>query len=495
MKVDYSILVVDDEESIRRLLQKELAAPYRRIQVAATAKDALQLCRQENFEVILLDIRLQDGNGLELLPVFLRLLPDAKIIMITGYADVDAAVTAMRNRAYDFVTKPFALDKLELIVDRAFEYTSLTRENRSLRLSSDSLQHSFIGHSSAIQHISYLLGKAAPTDVPVLITGESGTGKDVVAAEIHRVSKRAAMPFVVKNCACLQKELARSELFGHVRGAFTNALESHEGLVTFANRGTLFLDEVGELPLEVQAQLLRILESKRYRRVGEKEERSIDVRFLFATNRNLSQEVRQGNFHEAFFHRINVFQISLPTLLERRDDIRPLVEHFLAQLAGNNNRYVIAPEAMRCLLHYRWPGNVRELRNVIERGIILAENGVITERALPKELVESVAPQSGAITEGQRPPNAASGTVESEQGFGNTSLFPVTSYATETPVTVRSSSSQMLRLDEVERNHITQVLVMHGGNKQQAAKTLGIARKTLYRKLELLELTRDTEKT
>lgn len=449
-----SILVVDDEESIRHLLQKELTAPGRRVQVSATAKEGLQLCRAHNFEIILLDIRLRDGDGVALLPSFLRLLPDAKVIMITGHADVDNAVLAMRNGAYDFVPKPFSLDKLELVIKRALEHSRLAWENRILRLSSANRHPGLIGSSPAMRHLSFLLGKVAPTDVPVLITGESGTGKDVVAAMVHSLSQRAALPFVVKNCAGLQKELARSELFGHVKGAFTNAVESSDGLMTYANKGTLFLDEVGELSLDVQTQLLRVLESKSYRRVGEKEERSIDVRFLFATNRNLAHEVQQGRFHEAFFHRINVFQISLPPLKDRREDIAPLIQHFLSILGGESGDLTITPDAMDSLVNYHWPGNVRELRNVIERGIILADNGVISSRALPRELVGAIVHTKGQEGVTQEPGNPGHG---------------------ENPA---------LKLDAMERDHIVRVLAMYGGNKQLAARALGISRKTLYRKLE-----------
>ena len=513
MQAEYSILVVDDEESIRRLLQKELASPRRRILTAATAGKALEMCRQESFEVIILDIRLQNDNGLELLPLFLRQLPDAKVIMITGHADVDGAVTAMRNGAYDFVAKPFTLEKLELVVDRAFEHTCLARENRSFKLSSSTSRHSLVGTSKPLQHITYLLEKVAPTDVPVLITGESGTGKDVVASEIHRNSKRSVQPFVVKNCASLQKELARSELFGHVKGAFTNALESSEGLMTFAHRGTLFLDEVGELSLEVQAQLLRVLESHRYRRVGDKEERRADVRFLFATNRNLAYEVQQGRFHEALFHRINVFQITLPPLKERPDDIVALVRHFLEKLGGEGTPYTIAPGAMHCLLRYQWPGNVRELRNVIERGIILAEDNIISERALPRELVEAVYParvpvyaehgESRSVQEGTGQPSAygdipfngpvGGGAFTPSSGvsaavYPEAEAFFASSGTLHMPPQTgpQSRPDASLRMEDMERSHIAHVLALHGGNKQQAAKALGIARKTLYRKLEAL---------
>ncbi len=544
MPGEYSILVVDDEESIRRLLQKELAAPHRRIQTAATAAKALEMCRRESFEVVLLDIRMGSENGLELLPLFLRRLPDAKVIMITGYADVDGAVTAMRNGAYDFVAKPFTLEKLELIIDRAFEHTCLTRENRSYRLSSG-VQESLVGSSQAVRHTLYLIEKVAPSEVPVLLTGESGTGKDVVAAAIHRHSKRAAFPYVVKNCAGLQPDLARSELFGHAKGAFTNALESREGLMTFAHRGTLFLDEVGELGLEVQAQLLRVLESRRYRRLGEKEERRADVRFLFATNRNLAQEVERGRFHEALFHRINVFQIHLEPLKERPEDITPLARHFLAKLGGEE--YVIAPEAMNRLLRYHWPGNVRELRNVIERGIILAEGLTITERALPRELVEAARPRSvsgmdvgvaagaagvgtfGAgiadtdVTGNAKPPEGVFGTTStrsrelpasdidckperpaeehpsdsatlrgSATGAGEISNAAVENTTDMAPLpgdfppADQGAPPEHLLLEDMERAHIAHVLTLHGGNKLQAAKALGIARKTLYRKIQEL---------
>lgn len=469
----YSLLIVDDEASIRRLLQKELAAPHRRVLATGSAREALQMCREESFDVVLLDIRMPDGNGLELLPSFLGLLPDARIIMITGHADVDSAVTAMRNGAYDFVAKPFTLDKLELVVERAVEHSMLARENRSLRLSSGGREPELIGASAALRELTFLLRKVAPTDVPVLITGESGTGKDVAAAGLHAMSPRARLPFVVKNCAGLQKELARSELFGHVRGAFTNALESSEGLMTVAHRGTLFLDEVGELPLEVQGQLLRVLESRRYRRVGEKEERSVDVRFLFATNRNLAQEVQRGCFHEAFLHRINVFQVHLPPLRDRREDIPLLVRHFLSRLGGGAGGCSVTPGAMERLLCYHWPGNVRELRNVIERGIILAEEGVISERALPHELVASLE-REGAPACGTAVPHGGSASPDQTQATKIDADLPT--------------------LEEVERRHILRALARSGGNKQEAAKMLGIARKTLYRKLSGLKGERQGER-
>jgi len=282
----------------------------------------------------------------------------------------------------------------------------------------------------------------------VLITGESGVGKDVVAHAIHQSSPRAGKPLIIKNCATLQKELSRSELFGHIRGAFTGATESQEGLMTLAHQGTLFLDEIGELPLEVQGSLLRVIESKAYRRIGEKDERHADLRFLFATNRNLQHEVEAGRFHEALYHRINVFNIHIPPLAERKEDIPLLVDYFLNRLRPGQTVCAVTEGAMRCLLRYSWPGNIRELRNVLERGIILAENGLITEHALPRELLGKDQPEQDAMRDA-------------------------------------------LSLKAMERIHIERMLHIHDGNRSLAAASLGISRKTLYRKILEYGLTHD----
>jgi two-component system NtrC family response regulator len=295
----------------------------------------------------------------------------------------------------------------------------------------------FIGNSQTVRDIKFLINKVAPAKIPVLLTGESGVGKDVVARLIHQRSACAAHPMIIKNCASLQKDLARSELFGHMKGSFTGADESREGLMAYAHDNTLFLDEIGELPLGVQASLLRILETQTYRRVGEKEERMVNIRFLFATNRNLAEEVEQGRFNEAFFHRINAFNIEIPSVNERKEDLPLLVNFFLMRLSPDNTPYRIVDSAMDCILRYNWPGNVRELRNVIERSIILAENNIITERCLPRELV--------SISEENQAP---------------------------------------LTLESVEKNHILKMLHFFDSNRQKTAEILGISRKTLYRKLE-----------
>jgi two-component system NtrC family response regulator len=437
------ILAVDDEKSIRRLIQKELSAPHREIALADTAKSAVAAVKQHSFDVIILDIRLPDGDGIELMERFRGMAPEAEVILITGHGDIDGAVEAMKMGAYDYITKPFDLDRLEVVVEKAHQRARLRRENRLLRhaQSDGRVGLKLIGHSPAMEEVRYLAGRVAPTGAPVLLTGESGTGKSAVAAVIHGGSGRTEHALVTKNCGTLQHELIRSELFGHRKGAFTGADESRDGLMALAHKGTLFLDEIGELPLEVQAALLRVLETGTYRRVGDKEERVVDIRFIFATNRLLKDEVKAGRFSEALYHRINVFNIDLAPLRDRKEDLPALVEYFLGKLCTNTNRTCrVSRSAMGSLMAYDWPGNIRELQNVIERGIILSEDGVIAEKALPRELTTSA---SGVETE---------------------SPFPT--------------------LADLERIHIQRVMNWVEGNRTQAAGILGIGRKTLYRKLK-----------
>ena len=441
------ILVVDDEASIRKLFEKEFQAAGRKITTAGTASEALALVRKTLFDIIVLDIRLPDMNGMDLLVHFQETLPDVAVIMITGHGDIESAVEAMHVGAEDYLTKPFSLDRVEMVMERAYQRVCLQRENRMLKHSESERARStskFIGHSKATNHVRYLIEKVAPTNVPVLLTGESGTGKNVATVAIHGQSKRADTPLITKSCATLDKKLLRSELFGYVRGAFTGAEKSQDGLLSLVNKGTLFFDEVGELSLDLQGALLRLLETQRYRRVGEKEERLVDVRFIFATNRNLKKEVEEGRFHDAFYHRINVFHIELPPLRQRREDIPDLVEHSLGLFSKDHHfRYTITTGAMQQLMEYDWPGNIRELKNVLERATILAENHLITTALLPFEL--------------------------------NTCPYEPDPF--EEGATLQS-------LAEVEKNQIGKVLEYLHGNKTRAAQVLGIGRKTLYRKIQ-----------
>ena len=445
----FSLLIIDDEESILKLLSKELNAAHRTIHTAATAREARTKLQSNSYDVVLSDIRLPDGDGMDLMVEINSLQNNCETILITGHGNIDDAVEAMRIGAYDYITKPFHLDRVELVIERAFQRASLSKELRTIKetgtTSAPPVQ--LVGNSHVIKEIHYLMGKVAPTDVPVLITGESGVGKDVVAKNIHALSKRSSKPLVIKNCATLQKELMRSELFGHRSGAFTGATDDRDGLLLCSDRATLFLDEIGELPLEVQGSLLRVLETGTFRRVGEKEERKVDIRFIFATNRNLAKWVEEGTFNEALYHRINVFNIQIPDLKERLEDVPLLVDNFLAHLAPamGSPKTTITDKAMQYLCNYSWPGNVRELRNVLERSIILADNGLISEHTLPKELT------------------------------GQEECFD-------------SSSGGVLSLETMEREHIVRALDFYNGNRQQTAKALGIGRKTLYRKLEKYRL-------
>lgn len=437
------VLVVDDEPNIRRLVEKELGSERRRIATAGTVREALTLFKRETFDLALLDMRLPDGSGLDLLTDFQELAPEAQVIVITGYGDVDTAVQAMKMGAYDYITKPFDLDRLALVMEKAYQRTCLQRENRLLRRTqSEQASPKLVGQSAALENVRFLIGKVAPAHVPVLLTGESGTGKNVVAQLIHELSGRSARPMIVKNCGTFQKDLLRSELFGYRKGAFTGAAESYEGLLSFTHRGTLFLDEIGELSVEVQSALLRVIENQTFRRVGDRDEQKVDVRFIFATNRDLNGEVAAGRFSEAMYHRLNVFKIVLPPLRSRKEDIPALIESFIGRLRPGDRRVRISDRAMQCLMAYDWPGNVRELQNVLERGLILSEGDLITERALPLELTGGTA-KAGI-----------------DQPF--------------------------LPLKEVERQHILAVLQFVGGSRTRAAGILGIGRKTLYRKLQSL---------
>lgn len=435
-----NLLVVDDEKHIRRLLEKELSSPRRRITTAGDAQTALAAVRKTLFDVIILDIMLPDGNGIELMARFQEEILAVQIILITGYADVDDAVLSMKAGACDYITKPFDLDRLEQVVETAFQ-RGLRYKRELLRRQSPQPNTNYpeqiIGHSKAMEEIRFFIRKAAPTNVPILITGESGTGKNVVARQLHAQSTRSHIPMITKNCATLQEELMRSELFGYCKGAFTGAESSRQGLLSMADEGTLFLDEVGELSVGVQASLLRVMENQTFRPVGDKNETRVNIRFIFATNRDLKEEVAKGSFSQALFHRLNVFTINMLPLRKRKEEIPVLVEHFIGKLRPDCK---ISKNAMDLLMGYDWPGNVRELHNVIERGIILSDNMVITERCLPLELLDT-----------------------SSRDKEDTPLFP--------------------SLKDVEKKHILAVMAHVDDNRSKAAEILGISRKTLYRKL------------
>ncbi|HEY6000102.1 MAG TPA: sigma-54 dependent transcriptional regulator [bacterium] len=441
-----SVLVVDDEEPFRRLLKRELGRKGFAVEVAADGEAALALLRGRPFDVILLDIVMPGLDG----PATMKRLrqdPGAPaIIVLTGRATVETAVEAMKNGAFDYLTKPYKLDELIVLINRAHEFGALTAKSRLLEqeLVRQEIPPDFVGESRQMREVHALIRKVAPTDSPVLILGESGTGKELVANTIWRASERREAPLVPLNCASFSEHLIESELFGHERGAFTSAVATKHGLVEVADKGTLFLDEIGELPLALQPKLLRFLDTGEYRRVGATRAQHVDVRLLAATNRDLRALIAEGRFREDLFYRLNVITVTIPPLRERPEDIPALARHFLATYGRKRQRapHDLTPEALAALAGYDWPGNVRELENVIERAVILCDGELIG----PEDL--AMPARAGAAPAGAAPAAGAA-----------------------------------LSLEEIEREHILRVLREAGGNQSRAAQVLGIDRKTLYLKL------------
>ncbi|WP_374480589.1 sigma-54-dependent transcriptional regulator [Zoogloea sp.] len=430
---DYAVLVVDDEAGVRNFLERALRARGCHVDTAGSAEEGAERLQQHHFDAIVLDIALPGRSGME----WLRNLKNdgfaGDVVLITAFADIETAIDALRAGASDFVLKPFRVDQIVNSLQRCFERARLDRENFVLQrqvAGLGGLVDGMVGHSEAMRRLSELIHRVAPTPATVLILGESGVGKEVTARALHQMSPRAERSFVPLNCAAVSAELMESELFGHVRGAFTGAREARRGLFHYANGGTLFLDEIGELPLAMQTKLLRVLEERRIRPVGSEAEVPVDVRMVAATNRDLRAEVAAGRFRQDLFYRLEVVTLAIPPLRERREDIAELAVHFNAQLASRLGLppLPLSQADLARLAAYAWPGNVRELRNLIERSLILG--------GLPADN------------------NQAPGFVE--------------------PLP--------LSLAEVEKRHILAVLDQCGGNKARAATLLGVSRKTLDRK-------------
>jgi NtrC-family two-component system response regulator AlgB len=443
-----NLLIVDDEASLRRTLRLTLESMRHRVVEAADGSRALDAAAQEGFDLIFLDLRLGRESGFDLLPQLLKSQPGAGIIVMTAFAAVDTAVEAMRRGAFDYLPKPFTLDQLRLLFDRWTQLRGLQAEVSHMRdrVRAEIPEGDLETCEPAVKAAFDITFRAAASEATVLIRGESGTGKGVLARAIHAKSPRASRPFVVVHCPSLSLELLESELFGHVRGAFTGAVESTEGKVAAAEGGTLFLDEIGELPLALQPKLLRFLQEKTYERVGEAKTRTGDVRILAATNRDLEDAVRTGRFREDLLYRLNVIEVLLPPLRKRRRDLPMLADHLLQFFARQTNKDVrgFTPETTAAIAAYAWPGNLRELRNAIERGVILTNEAYVGLSDLPSQIVSPTAP----------------GRVE----LGGT-----------TP------------LESLEAEHIRRVLNATS-SLEEAAKTLGIDTSTLYRKRKKLGL-------
>jgi DNA-binding NtrC family response regulator len=436
-----NILVVDDEEPFRRLLKKELSRKGYGVEVASDGGEALRVLRDNAFDVILLDVVMPGVDGLSLMKQLKQDPGAPAIVVLTGKATVETAVEAMKNGAFDYLTKPYKLDELAIVVDRAYEFSRLTVKSRVLEqeLVRQESPFQFIGKSRQLRDILALIQKVGPTDSPVFIQGESGTGKELIANAVWHFSTRKNAPFIALNCAALTENLIESELFGHEKGAFTSAYQMKHGLVEVADKGTLFLDEIGEMPIGLQAKLLRFLDSGEFRRVGGTKPLRVDVRMIAATNKDLAAMIKTNGFREDLYYRLNVINVAVPPLRERREDIEELSRHFLAAYAKKLSKPLkdFTSEAMDLLTEYRWPGNVRELENVVERAVIVCESGAIGAEDLS-----------------------------------------ISSYAAVADEAVNPS------LEEMEKNYILRVLKEAGGNQSKASQLLGIDRKTLYLKLK-----------
>ena len=455
-----NILVATGDAATQSLLKNVLDGQGRLLTVSR-ARQALSLARSGKLDVAVLELSLPGAEGLGLLKDLLELQPEMEIICLTGEGNIRDAVEAMRMGANDYVTTPVEPGRLIQVVERATQKAALRREARRQEDSRD-VEDMVIGDSPRMKQVKYLLEKVAPTDVPVLLHGPSGAGKEVLAHAIQRRSLRRSAPFIIKNCASLSKELARSELFGHMRGSFTGATADSAGLFAEADKGTLFLDEIGEIPLQMQVKLLRALQQREIQRVGSDETISVDVRIVAATNRDLAEEIRAGRFREDLYYRLNVVSIMVPSLAERREDIPLLAQHFL-HIHGERNRKDVkgfTPLAMDMLLRYDWPGNVRELENAVERAVVLLFGQYVSERELPQAVVESY-----------RPPQEISAPLPDGGG----------------------GPDEPRTLEDVERDFIIRTVRECGDNKSEAAKRLGISRKTLHTKLKSYGLSSGNE--
>ncbi|OGW66049.1 MAG: Fis family transcriptional regulator [Nitrospirae bacterium RIFCSPLOWO2_02_FULL_62_14] len=446
-----TILVVDDDQDMRALLCDELQERGYRIAAASDGREALKKLGEEDCAVVLTDLRMRGMQGLELLNEVKRDYPGTNVIIMTAFGSVESAIDAMKHGAYDYVTKPIKNEEMALVMEKAVRDARLRREVQQLRraVREEFSFHHILGKSKPMREVFDLIRRVADSQTNVLITGESGTGKELAAKAIHFNSDRRGGPFVPVNCAAIPEALLESELFGHMKGAFTDAKGDKRGLFEEANGGTLFLDEISELPVMLQAKLLRAIQEKEIRRVGSTRAVAVDVRIIAATNLSLTDEVKAKRFREDLYYRLNVIEIRMPPLRERREDIPLLVDAFLKKCAEASRKAVkgIGESALALLMDYPWPGNVRELENVIERAVTLTHG----EKVVPEDL----------------PP-----AIHGSRGDRKV---------------IDEAADRTLPLDEVEKEYILRILDKTGGNKYQAAQILGIDRKTLYRKLGEIE--------
>jgi two-component system response regulator AtoC len=448
-RVSGRVLIVDDDQSTCELLDAGLRRRGFETRWHTSANEAFAALASEDFDVVLTDLNMRGMSGIELCTRIVANRPDVPVIVVTAFGSLETAVSAIRAGAYDFITKPFEIDAIELTLQRALQQRALREEVKRLRSVLDESRRldDLLGASAAMREVFELTERVAAAAVTVLITGETGTGKEMVARAIHRRSRCHDGPFVSVNCAAMPEALLESELFGHVRGAFTDARTSRRGLFLQASGGTLFLDEIGDLPLSLQPKLLRALQEHTIRPLGSDEEIACDARIVVATNRDLDAAVEEGRFRADLYFRVNVLHLHLPPLRARGSDVLLLAQHFLERGAARADKRALSlsPAAAEKLLAYAWPGNVRELENCIERAVALSRYEQIVVEDLPER---------------------------------------IRTYATTDVIVAGTDPSELVSMEEVERRYILRVLDAVGGNKTLAAQVLGFDRKTLYRKLE-----------
>ena len=439
MSKGVKILIVDDESIVRESLGDWLDGVGYEVETAESGEEALRILKQKKNKIMLADLVMPGMNGIELMKEAKKVVPTISTVIITAHATIETAITAIREGAHDYVEKPFCPEKVELLIEKLVEHQNLIEENISLRQQiKDRFQfEGIIAKSPKMLKIIELIKIVAPTNATVLIMGETGTGKEVVARAIHRLSQRRSKPFIATACAALPESLLESELFGHEKGSFTGATERKKGKFEAGDKGTLFLDEIGEINANTQIHLLRALEEKKITRIGSNEEIAVDVRVITATNKDLRSTVLEGQFREDLYYRLKVMTINLPPLKERKEDILPLAEHFLKKYAEENNKTIInlSPGVIEFMLNYSWSGNVRELENMIEHGVILSKTNAVTMAELPQDIIHP-------------------------------------------------ASSEEKTIEAVTRSHILNVLEETKGNISKAANILGIQRMTLYNKLK-----------
>ncbi|MDQ6787407.1 MAG: sigma-54 dependent transcriptional regulator [Acidobacteriota bacterium] len=459
------LLVVDDENNLRLVVQKEMSRQGHEVETAADGEAAWELLEQQDFDVLLCDINMPRLDGIGLLRRMRERSPNPpEVIMLTGQATVESAIEAMKLGAYDYLTKPYRITELGALVLQAAEKQKLKIDNQRLRAHIERSHQNMpeiVAQSPQMKEVLRLVQRVAPSDTSVLITGESGTGKELIAQAIHRLSPRHGKTFVDLNCAALQDSLLESELFGHEAGAFSGARARKLGLFEIADSGTLFLDEVMEMPAQLQSKLLRALETRSFFRVGGVKKVEVDVRLVAATNRNAMQSISDGTFRSDLLYRINSFEIHIPPLRERREDIEPLAQHLLQKVAGANAPE-LAPQAVDALCSYSWTGNVRQLRNCLERAVLLADNGRITVKELPPEVVYKTNEPSVSVS------------------YNNA--------AKENGATASFQNSAPAALHEIEKQQILKALEQTGWHRGKTAELLGISSSTLYRRLREYDL-------